>query len=260
VIEKSEGTVLGGIRFGDTSRIVTVYTERLGLVKVIAKGARGPKPRYGAGLETFAKSFFLLYWRREKDLHLLKDADLVDARLPLLDDPARYALASAIVELTSVAAREPDPNPALYRALSASLDALSALSGAALLPAFRAAELHVLASVGLRPEFARCVAGGEEPAAAAFFSAAEGGVVCARCHEEGAPGTPVSAPALAALRFLERSSLEGAARFRGSPPVLAEIGRILDDFLTYHLERYRGLRSLRIYQALRSASPGGNGA
>ena len=47
-IIKTRGIVLRTMRMGETSRLVTLYTEDYGKLKVTAKGARKPKSKFGA--------------------------------------------------------------------------------------------------------------------------------------------------------------------------------------------------------------------
>ncbi|MBK6759746.1 MAG: DNA repair protein RecO [Ignavibacteria bacterium] len=53
MIVSSEAIVLHSRRFGDSSRIVTLYSAELGKVTVVAKGARTMKSSFGAALEPF---------------------------------------------------------------------------------------------------------------------------------------------------------------------------------------------------------------
>jgi recombinational DNA repair protein (RecF pathway) len=97
-IEKTEAVVLRTIKFGETSKILTLLTRDFGLLKAIAKGVRGARPKFGAALDPFARSEIVVYRRRERELHLVGGADLVEAHLPLASHLARYAFASAVVE------------------------------------------------------------------------------------------------------------------------------------------------------------------
>ena len=50
-IVQTDALVLRSHRLGETSLIVTLFTRDFGLLRCVAKGARGPKSRFGASLE-----------------------------------------------------------------------------------------------------------------------------------------------------------------------------------------------------------------
>ena len=50
-IVKTRALVLRTMRMGETSRLVTFYTQEQGKLKVTAKGARKPKSKFGAALD-----------------------------------------------------------------------------------------------------------------------------------------------------------------------------------------------------------------
>lgn len=67
--------VLHSRRYGDTSRIVVLFTEELGKVSVVARGARTPKSTFGSALEPLTVGRVGIYHRRNKELHTLGTAD-----------------------------------------------------------------------------------------------------------------------------------------------------------------------------------------
>ena len=49
-IVQTEALVVRSYRLGETSLIVSLFTRDFGLMRCVAKGARGPKSRFGASL------------------------------------------------------------------------------------------------------------------------------------------------------------------------------------------------------------------
>ncbi|NUO83012.1 recombination protein O N-terminal domain-containing protein, partial [candidate division KSB1 bacterium] len=47
-IVKAEGLIVRTMKMGETSKLVTLFTRELGFLKVIAKGSRASKSRFGA--------------------------------------------------------------------------------------------------------------------------------------------------------------------------------------------------------------------
>lgn len=67
--------VLHSRRYGDTSRIVVLFTEEYGKVSVVARGSRMPKSSYGSTLEPLTVGRVHVYYKRNRDLHTLGTAE-----------------------------------------------------------------------------------------------------------------------------------------------------------------------------------------
>src|SRR5881296_599935 len=96
---RSEGIVLKTHALGDTSRIVVVFTRELGLVRLVAKGARKTPSRFGFALEPLSRARYVFYHKADRDLHLLSRADTLDPIGTRLADLVRLAHAQAALEL-----------------------------------------------------------------------------------------------------------------------------------------------------------------
>jgi DNA repair protein RecO (recombination protein O) len=80
VIISAESIVLHSRRYGDSSRIVTLYTRELGKVNVVAKGVRTTKSTIGAALEPLSHCRCTIYHGRNKELHTLSQAETITQR------------------------------------------------------------------------------------------------------------------------------------------------------------------------------------
>lgn len=247
-LEKSEGLVLRVIPFRDTSRILTVYTVERGLVSLLAKGVRGPKPRFGAALELFAVSDLVYYHKDSRELQLLSDAMLLEPHLGLGVSPLRYAYGVAVLEfLLKVLSGQEVPGR-LYSLSVRTLEVLESCAPPALAAVFRAFQLKAVSFLGHRPELYLCVECGESigDRPGGGFSPGTGGTVCSRCAEHLPDALVLARPVLAWLRRLLGTTLADLA---ADPPPAGETaagGRLLEAFLQHQLERYDTLRALRM--------------
>ena len=87
---KTTALLLRSLRFGDTSRIVTVLTPEYGKWSAVAKGVRGPKSRFGASLEILTLSSLVVYYRRGRDLQLISDGLLDREFRTIVEEATRY--------------------------------------------------------------------------------------------------------------------------------------------------------------------------
>jgi DNA repair protein RecO (recombination protein O) len=264
--------VLRNLRHGETSRIATLFTRELGKIGVIAKGARTPTSPFGASLELFNLSSFVVYHRPGRDLQFLRSGGLEREFRGLQRQSARYRHASAFTEFLDRLLTGEEPAPELYAFAVRGLEVLESSPLEALPELFRGMQLRVASLLGYAPHLDRCLRCGrdvpgpgmaENGAESAWrFLSAEGGAACPACAEglDASAGPALTPRALRRLRAMSRGTPrppEGrearvseasadAAEARGPTPASWQraLDRLVEDFLRYHFESYRGLRSL----------------
>ena len=247
-----EGIVLKTHALGETSRIVVVYTREHGLVKLVAKGARRTPSRFGYALEPLTRGRYTFYFKPDRDLHLLSQADTLAPTGSRIGDLARLAHAQAALELIDRLVWGPEPHPELYDLLATVLEAAT-VAPAATLPALTIAfELQVASLLGYRPRLDACAGCGAAFSPRRLFSAARGGLVCDRCAASE-PGTiTLSADALGGLALLLSRPVGEAGQWiaLGEVRRAGEILRVVEAFLRQHFQRFQGLRSLEVLRSL----------
>jgi DNA repair protein RecO (recombination protein O) len=113
-VETTPAILMRKTRFGDTSLIVTWFTQAHGRVKTVVKGALRPKSRFAGVLDLFFECEIAFVRSARTDLHTLREAVLRDAREGLRRDYARVALASYCVELMEFVTESEHAAPELY--------------------------------------------------------------------------------------------------------------------------------------------------
>ncbi|ADW18752.1 DNA repair protein RecO [Desulfobulbus propionicus DSM 2032] len=177
------GFVLKIAEHGESDKLVTLYSRDVGRMTGIAKGARKSKQRFVNKLELFS-SLKVLYRppRVHGGLHVLDDAELLNARLPLRLEYRRYAVAIHLSELFLRFTRENDPDAHLYELLRWTLDLLSVDKAPLKIMVF--SYLHLLAASGYRPELDRCGSCRHPitPGRTYTLIAASGSLLCDACQ------------------------------------------------------------------------------
>jgi DNA repair protein RecO (recombination protein O) len=237
---RSRALVLQAFPYGDTSKILRLYSPELGLRSVIAKGAQRPKSRYGGVLEPFTEGEAQLFLKEGRDLHTLSGFDLLRSRQALGRDLTAFAGASLLAELVIRSGTE-EPQPALYADLVDSFDRLARASAPELPGLALAAIWGLVATLGFRPELEHCTGCGVEldPDAATRFDVDAGGVACTRCR-------PTGRLVDAATRGAIRGYTDGA----GAPVLVGDAAlhrALLRVFLAAHLAEGGSLRSLPLF-------------
>jgi DNA repair protein RecO (recombination protein O) len=80
------------MKYGDTSKIVSLFTKSFGKVSVLAKGSRKAKNKFGSSLELLSYSSISFYNNPSRDLKVLSNSELF---LPLRKIPESFPHLSA---------------------------------------------------------------------------------------------------------------------------------------------------------------------
>jgi DNA repair protein RecO (recombination protein O) len=235
--------ILHVMPYGDTSKILRLLTRDLGLVSAIARGARRAKSPTGPRLDLFALGEAALRVREGRELSPLQAFETDDANPALAHDVDRFAGASAVAELALKCAPA-EAHPGVFAAVAGALAALASAAPGDIEATALAAGWAVVVALGFSPSLDRCVACGTPVEGTIYFSAEQGGALCA-AHRGGAGGVtklvPSDREALAALvaGLLPEPRLD--ARHAASHR------RLLLAFIRHHLAEDRPLPAMTFW-------------
>jgi DNA repair protein RecO (recombination protein O) len=112
---KSRAIVLHHLRYGDSSLIVTLYTEKHGRMTCMVSGAYSKKSKFPA---TWFQPLSLLdadfYFRQNRELQRLKEASCPCPHTSIPFSIAKSAVALFLAEVLFLTLREEESNPALF--------------------------------------------------------------------------------------------------------------------------------------------------
>jgi DNA repair protein RecO (recombination protein O) len=176
--------LLKRVEYGDADLVLTLFTEALGRVSVLARSARRSQKRFGGALEPIHTLSVELDERPTSELYGLRSAKLATARLVLTRDLERMNVAGRALSWIRRAAPARTPEPALWsliHALFERLDDAQERRSPSLLLA--CAGLAVMQALGFGLEFERCVRCGKPcpEGQPALLDPARGGLVCRAC-------------------------------------------------------------------------------
>lgn len=252
---KTEAIVLRSAKMGETSKRLTLYTLNSGIVTVVAKGARGPKSRYGGSLEPLTALEIVYYDKPSRELQFLSQVSIVYSPKRLLGEPERAFLAMACAEMVMKFEATQESNPGVFRLLRSTIEAFDQPGSVDAL-IFFAFELQLLRLLGFAPALDRCGRCGARESASWAFHIPNGVLTCKTCAEVLHSEISLPAAALSALRTLARTPLRQASAAQVAPECHADMHRFLVAFYEYHVESYRFLRSLKVLKAMKNLATG----
>jgi len=113
-IIKTDALVLKSIKYGDSSKIVSLFSKELGKIKVILKSARNYKSGLSGKFETLNYLTVILYYRKNRDLQNIYKAEFVRTFGNIVKEFSRLRAAYKIIEILNKSLPDLDPNPKLY--------------------------------------------------------------------------------------------------------------------------------------------------
>ncbi len=112
---KTRGIIFRTIKYGESSLIVDLYTEQLGLQKYIVNSVRSRKPKVGASLmQVMSMLDLVVYHRPDRELHRIREVRPAYIYQALPFDLRRGAVGLFMAEVGRKTIRESEANEALF--------------------------------------------------------------------------------------------------------------------------------------------------
>lgn len=203
--------LLSRVAYGEADLVVHLFTERLGKVSGLARGARRSQKRFSGSLEPLHTLVVELEERAQGELLTLKGAVIEKPRMGIVDSLDAMDAAGHALGWVRKASPQRTPEPLVFDALENLLDRLDEGPSAAVRDAeIIAFGLRLLEALGFGLEFARCVSCGKACAEgkSAWISPERGGIVCRAC---GGGPLLLGAPLRNWMRALAREGVPASA-------------------------------------------------
>ncbi|MDR7237231.1 DNA repair protein RecO [Neobacillus drentensis] len=232
MLQKCEGIVIRTTDYGETNKIVTLYTREWGKVGAMARGAKKPNSRLSSITQLFTHGYFLI--NRGSGLGSMQQGETATSLRSIGEDIFLTAYASYIVELTDKCTEEKKPNPYHFELLYQTLNYLNEGYDPDIL--MNIYEMKMLNVLGLNPILNQCSICGNTDGHFSF-SIREGGFICHRCLDKDPYHYKLSPSAVKLIRLFYYFDLSRL----GNISVKAETKAELKNVITSYYEEYSGL-------------------
>ncbi|MFC0473479.1 DNA repair protein RecO [Halalkalibacter kiskunsagensis] len=233
MIQKVEGIVIRTTDYGESNKIVTLFTRELGKIGVMSRGAKKPKNRLSAASQLFIYGTFV--YQRYTGLGTLNQADITNSFREVRGDLFRASYATYIVELTDKLTDDQKRNPYHFELLYQTLYYLNEGIDADVL--LRIYEMKMLAVAGIKPELDHCVSchSTEVPVA---FSIRHAGFLCKTCLCKDDRAYHLTAHAARLLRLFFYVDLQRLGQISLKKETKQELKKVISAYY----DEYSGLR------------------
>lgn len=176
LLNKWEGIILKSIPYGESNKIVTIFTKEAGKLTAMARGAKKPASRLAAITQPFTHGTFLI--RTGRGMGTLEQGERGESMRFIREDLEATAYASYIIELIDRLTENNERIQGIYELLYDALHAIDERYDPEAIALF--VEWKMLPVAGIHPVLHQCANCGATEGEFAF-SFQEIGFLCHRC-------------------------------------------------------------------------------
>jgi DNA repair protein RecO (recombination protein O) len=231
MLEKINGLIIKSRDYGETHKIVTIFSKKLGKFSAIARGAKKPKSRMAAVTQPFIYGQFFVYV--SKDLSNIQQGEIINSFRAIREDIVKTAYAAYLMELTDKLLDDKTPNGGIFDQLMQTFEWIGEKDDVAI--PIMMYEMKLYRAGGFAPTVDHCANCGSKNSPFTF-SLVEGGLLCSNCTHMDLDAIPLPLPVVKLLYIFSTYGLERI----GTISVKDENRDLLRKILDTYYDRYGG--------------------
>lgn len=225
MLEKIEGIIIKTIDYGETNKIITIFSKNIGKFTAIARGAKKPRSRMAAVAQPFILGQFFVYINR--GLSSIQQGEIIDSFRGIREDIVKTAYTAYVMELTEKLLDDKSPDPFLYEQLYETMKWVSVKENSDV--PIMMYELKLFAKGGFEPNLSNCVNCGSKESLEAF-SLSEGGLLCNRCRQIDPDAIFLTKTLIKLLRIFQNVGLEQVGDISVKPENIKLLRQLIDAY------------------------------
>jgi DNA repair protein RecO (recombination protein O) len=241
-IIKTEAVVLNKMNYGDSSCIALLFSDDLGKISVIVKGARSPKSKYGKIVDPLNYLSVVLYKKESREIQLLSQADIIEHYPIIKNDLSKLSYAYAVVELVKNLLAEHEVNRKIFKGMVKILSRLNSVDEKPEVT-FGRFFIFLLKEIGYQIQIDTCAICGKEKFVTDIYYNFDKGLICGECRKTVVDIYDINLELLRYLNCLKNN--ESAGTF--SNLILRKAISFMENHLKYHVPDFKGISSLKLF-------------
>ena len=171
-----EGIIINTKNYGDTSKIIDIFTKEYGIIGVIAKGCKSLKSNLRSVTDKLTYATFTIYYKKDK-LSILSEASVINNFSNIKKDIEKISYASFLIDLTNQVYKQCEESN-LYNLLVSALIKINDNFNPLIIT--NIIELKYLEYLGVMPNIDGCSICGSK--SVVTLSSDSGGYLCSKCR------------------------------------------------------------------------------
>lgn len=230
MLYRSKGIVIRAMDYGESHKIITLYTHNAGKVGVLVRGAKKVRSKHASLTQPFTYGEFV--FTRQTGLGTLQHGEIVESNHFLRENLDLSAHAAYIAELSEKAFAEEEVNHIHFHLLKEGFSALQ--SGKDFEVITQMYQLKLLAIAGYDPVVDCCIQCGQQqgPFRISYYA---GGILCAGCARHDQSLTLLSENVVKLLRFYKQVELSRIGQINISKETKSELTKVIFGLVDFQL-------------------------
>ena len=241
-IIKTEAVVLNKMNFGDSSSIASLFTEDLGKISVIVKGARSPKSKYGKIVDPLNYLSVVLYKKESREIQLLSQADIIEHYPKIKNDLNKLSYAYAVVELVKNLLAEHEVNRKIFKGMVKILSRLNSVDEKPEVT-FGRFFIFLLKEIGYEIQIDSCAICGKVEFVDDLHYNFDKGLICGECRKTVVDNYDINLELLRYLNCLKYNESAGVFSYLTIRKAIS----FMENHLKYHVPDFKGISSLKLF-------------
>ncbi len=242
---KTQAIVIHSIRWHETSKIVTLYTQKAGLLKAIARGVFRKNSPLAGRLETLNLIQVVIAQKESRELQIITSADVLELFTSLKTDLHRLPYALAILEIIQKLLQLGQKDEIFFDFLVQMIQALSFSKQPLIV--FWYFLLKFSSYLGFKPDFSHCqVCQQKDLQKGAYFILQKGGLVCTDCAHQAFQNLKLNFKEIQFLRQLQTYPYKKIHQLTSDFGFSIDFTALLMQYLTVHTGHPLRLESLKM--------------
>lgn len=229
MLSEVEGFILSETPYGETSKIINVFTKEHGVIGIICKGAKSLKSKNRVATMKLSYAKFNIYYKKDK-LSTLVSADIIDPLKKIKEDIILVSFLSYISELTSQVIKQSNDEEIYDTFISIVLKLNEGLDPIVLTNIL---EIKYLEYLGVLFNLDSCVLCGSKTNIATI-DGDKGGYICLNCLTNEVIVDPKVIKMLRMYYYVNVGSIKEIS-------VEEKVRDTINEFLDVYYDRYTGL-------------------
>lgn len=243
-IIKTEAIVLTKMDYGDTSKIVSLYSKDFGKLSGIIKGGRSPKSKIGLVVDPLNHIQVVVYKKDSRELQIISNADLLTHFTAIKDDLDKLKYAHAILELLKNLTVDHEVNEKLFKGVIRILTLINSGSEPPVV-LFGRFFMFFLSELGYEIQLEKCAVCGRTNLENMELSHNfELGILCNECRHSHVDFFSINPELFSVLYCLKYSK-----KIELTNTTVAERAIIfMERYLKFHIPDFKGIQSFQMFR------------
>ena len=214
------GLVIRQVNYGESARVLTIFTRELGIVSAIARGARKFSSHQGSAAQILCSGEFVL--APGKNMYSLRGASGIKSFFSIASDIKKLSLCQYLFDLTQTMLEVENPDEEVFALLMNTLYVLEN-KDRDIFCIKAVYELRLCTLWGQALQTGSCIKCSSTDSLFAI-SVADGGVVCTSCSDNEC--ISVSPSVIAAIEYIQFSDMSRIFSFTISGETIKKLGAV----------------------------------